>query len=921
MKKLLLLLCAFMASISGAWAQVAAPTTAPDDPDPAPVARKVAVVYSNYFGVGLRDYNAAWGGGPVDGAQWTAIEEPVITGTRKVLHVTGTAFTQRLKTSNGNNNVNPVSAGYTKVHVYVYPMSATTVYIYKDGGWSDADKQSKAVSPGQWNLVEFDVPATWTKDYFGVALKNGEDLETEFYMDDFYFTNDDSYVDNVQTFGSFELPNYIFSATTGYNINATYKDTEGADFAGDVTLAWDGSSPIGSVINGNNIQFGAASGTGIFTLQATSDEVTKSKKLAFVNAGPEDPTDGASNVLAIFCGTYGTENYDGWNTGWEWGYGSRDILTLAGNNTVRIHNVGTYGFPYPNEADLTQYTKLHFDIYTVESVSGYVKIERTNINNKTFTTTAGAWKHVEIDLTGITMAAEGNRWIDFYIGENSTDKNRDILIDNIYFSKTAETITSISLDAASTEVPVSRTLQLTVKDQSDNVVAASLVDFEVNNANVSVDETGLVTGVAEGSATITATLKADNTIYNTYDLTVTPKPLGQEFVNGTHSIFVQAFHDVGTNNYELIITSEEQMEGMGGSFWNVNGEGADMRNTLVISGDKKTMTIVVESTSAPNIYTPLYILMPGEISFTPVTLEWIERVKDGLYVDVESTTATVIGTIAAGDITNLKTAAGDASIVDVSRATISSTVALEATNPNAVVIATDAQKTSLTGTKNLVIKDGSTYTADVITYTDQPGTVPADLAITTGEVSYTRTGMAVGKLFSVVLPFSAVIPANFKAYQVKAYDGSKMTFAEISGTTLSAGTAYVIKSETTNDFVASMTSTTLDFEEETSTTAGVTTTANLTQILDNTGDKYVLSDNKIKKLVGTAKVAAFRGYFTFTSAGSNVIDFNLEGDVTGIENLKSDNLDNAVFYDLNGHRVANPTKGLYIVNGKKVILK
>ena len=94
----------------------------------------------------------------------------------------------------------------------------------------------------------------------------------------------------------------------------------------------------------------------------------------------------------------------------------------------------------------------------------------------------------------------------------------------------------------------------------------------------------------------------------------------------------------------------------------------------------------------------------------------------------------------------------------------------------------------------------------------------------------------------------------------------------------------------------------------------------MTQILDNTGDKYVLSENKIKKLGGTAKVAAFRGYFTIP-AGSNVIDIDLEGDVTGIENLKNDNLDNAVFYDLNGHQVANPTKGLYIVNGKKVILK
>lgn len=899
MKKLLLLLCAFMASISGAWGQE--PVNLAEDCSVYLITTPTGFTNDNLIGI-------------TDGVENVAVPIAYYNPDPAAFEVASWYIDLENLTELGSIKIKWEGALASDYKIF----GGTSTEGIDNDNWGTelGSKTGEARTPGdKVHTFEFAAASYRYIKFLPSNTENWTDKGWNVKLYELY-----AYAPIAKILSGISLPYHIFSATAGYNFNATPIDQFGDAYTGTVTFGWqDNVSPVGAVINNNNITFGAASGSGTYTLKAESGTTTVTTPVYMIETNPDAPTEDAGNVLAIYCGTYGTETYDGWATNWEWGYGSRDIVSINGDNSVRIHNVGTYGFPYP-DTDLTQYAKLNFDIYTVESVSGYVKIEKTNINNKAFTTTAGAWKHVEIDLTGITMAAEGNRWIDFYIGENNTDKDRDILIDNIYFSKTAETITSISLEAASTEVPVSRTLQLTVKDQSDNVVAASLVDFEVNNANVSVDETGMVTGVAEGSATITATLKADNTIYNTYDLTVTPKPLGQEFVNGTHSIFVQAFHDVGTNNYELIITSEEQMEGMGGSFWNVNGEGADMRNTLVISGDKKTMTIVVESTSAPNIYTPLYILMPGEISFNPVTLEWIERVKDGLYVDVESTTATVIGTIATADITNLKTAAGDASIVDVSRATISSTVALEATNPNAVVIATDAQKTSLTGTKNLVIKDGSTYTADEITYTDQAGTVPANLAITTGEVSYTRTDMAVGKLFSVVLPFSADIPTNFKAYQVSAFSGSKMTFEEISGKTLSAGIAYVIKSETTSAFVASKTSTTLDFTERPYTTAGVTTTANLTQILDNTGDKYVLSDNKIKKLVGTAKVAAFRGYFTIP-AGSNVIDIDLEGDVTGIENLKNDNLDNAVFYDLNGHQVANPTKGLYIVNGKKVILK
>lgn len=42
------------------------------------------------------------------------------------------------------------------------------------------------------------------------------------------------------------------------------------------------------------------------------------------------------------------------------------------------------------------------------------------------------------------------------------------------------------------------------------------------------------------------------------------------------------------------------------------------------------------------------------------------------------------------------------------------------------------------------------------------------------------------------------------------------------------------------------------------------------------------------------------------------------GDETGINTISRSNNDN-VYYDLQGRRVANPTKGLFIVNGKKVI--
>lgn len=45
------------------------------------------------------------------------------------------------------------------------------------------------------------------------------------------------------------------------------------------------------------------------------------------------------------------------------------------------------------------------------------------------------------------------------------------------------------------------------------------------------------------------------------------------------------------------------------------------------------------------------------------------------------------------------------------------------------------------------------------------------------------------------------------------------------------------------------------------------------------------------------------------------------GDVTGISSVQGAGLKVNGYYDLQGRKVANPTKGLYIVNGKKVIIK
>lgn len=65
-----------------------------------------------------------------------------------------------------------------------------------------------------------------------------------------------------------------------------------------------------------------------------------------------------------------------------------------------------------------------------------------------------------------------------------------------------------------------------------------------------------------------------------------------------------------------------------------------------------------------------------------------------------------------------------------------------------------------------------------------------------------------------------------------------------------------------------------------------------------------------------------KAYLHSTSELSARLAFDFDGeDVTGINNVKNAASKNEAYYNLAGQRVARPTKGLYIVNGKKVIVK
>lgn len=92
-----------------------------------------------------------------------------------------------------------------------------------------------------------------------------------------------------------------------------------------------------------------------------------------------------------------------------------------------------------------------------------------------------------------------------------------------------------------------------------------------------------------------------------------------------------------------------------------------------------------------------------------------------------------------------------------------------------------------------------------------------------------------------------------------------------------------------------------------------------------------ISSNKYWYSTGLTKMKAFRAYFTLNdvltdigSANTRVL-MSFDGDITGINDATHLNANERIMkdegYDLQGRKVENPSKGLYIINNKKVLVK
>lgn len=218
------------------------------------------------------------------------------------------------------------------------------------------------------------------------------------------------------------------------------------------------------------------------------------------------------------------------------------------------------------------------------------------------------------------------------------------------------------------------------------------------------------------------------------------------------------------------------------------------------------------------------------------------------------------------------------------------------------------------------------------------GTTASSLSLTDGNdwgvtKNFTAAAVSYDRVFktdanyvqSFVLPFGFTVPADITVAELSSVNGDNLVFKPVTATV--ANKPYLVVT-TDKDFINKLE----NVQVKATTGADLTTTVdNVSHIgsytAQNVEGVYGYANGKFVK-ANTGSVKPFRTYVKVAgSQGAAPMAFgvNIEGTVTGINNATTAATAKEAIYNLQGVRVSGDlkhlTKGVYIVNGQKVVVK
>ncbi len=181
---------------------------------------------------------------------------------------------------------------------------------------------------------------------------------------------------------------------------------------------------------------------------------------------------------------------------------------------------------------------------------------------------------------------------------------------------------------------------------------------------------------------------------------------------------------------------------------------------------------------------------------------------------------------------------------------------------------------------------------------------------------------------TLVVPFDMAIPSGWTVKEPTAFDGTTITFSAASS--IVAGKPYIVKpTEAVTSFSATGVTLKKDLVNTTVGTGSTVTMRGTYEKIDAidyaSQNSYVVGIkdgvSSLYKVTSTVSLKPFRAYFTVEGGAAARINIAFDDEeTTGMNDVRSKMEDvRGNYYNLQGQRVENPKKGLYIVNGKKIV--
>jgi len=239
---------------------------------------------------------------------------------------------------------------------------------------------------------------------------------------------------------------------------------------------------------------------------------------------------------------------------------------------------------------------------------------------------------------------------------------------------------------------------------------------------------------------------------------------------------------------------------------------------------------------------------------------------------------------------------------------------------------------------------GETLTAESLALDDDKDFVAYE-PFAVKAASYSRDMNAKTTWATLCLPFEVSLDGqNFRAFKLlSANEGTNTIELEEVTTSIAAGTPVIIKM-TNGATELNFSVENKDITKDAQTTATADNNYQLQGLYakkvfvkDTDDNCYIVKGNKLRnpsKLLENTKVQevnckAFRAYMednnSSTPAGAKMYSIGFDETATAIDNLNTNADDKAIYYDLQGHRLNGPQKGINIVKRgnktMKVIIK